>query len=164
MKLALIGIIFMLFAFFSTLSHANERPLLGKYNYPGMLPEDADYMIEQCEAFVNGHIIKSTIHVHNRNKEVGTETFPLPVPVEQLREWIKITAHEQMMMSPNYLCDGPSTVMSAYGPKDMGEKGVLTLFSTGGCGVKRIMREGPASRKLQEILDLHCPLTIDINE
>lgn len=165
MKLTLVGITVLLYAFISTLSHASaERPLLGKYNYPGYVM-DEDNKIEQCEVMSSGFIIKTITHygLGDRPVIVSAETFPLSESVDDVRSMIESAAQEKMLISEFGICDAPSTVMIAYTTVEAAEKGMLSIFSTGGCGEDKKKRDGEASRKITEILNRHCPETFDFD-
>ena len=153
MKLALLSFTCLMFIFFTKLTHAAERPLLGKYNYPGyVMPEHA--IVESCEVFTGGHILKSV----TLDREIKSqEQFKLQMGVEQLQSLIAQAKSEEIKLLPNYMCDGPSTVIRAYGDINLGPQGTLMLFSSGGCGAEEEKRIGPATMALRDIVQEHCP-------
>lgn len=153
MKFVLLSFTYLLFMFFTKLSHANERPLLGKYNYPGHVMQEHAF-VESCEVFAGGHILKS---VTLGKETISQAQFKLQMGVEQLQSLMAQAKSEELIVLPNYMCDGPSTVIRAYGDKDLGPQGMLLLFSTGGCGSQEEKRIGPATMALRDIVQEHCP-------
>lgn len=157
MKLALLGITSFLFVFFSALSHANERPILGKYNYPGLVLAE-EYTVESCEIFRGGYLLRT---VRNMESTESSETFEVPVDVSLIMDLIMQARTEVLHVKENYLCDTPSTSITAFGSRELNPEGRLTLFETGGCGSAQERRIGPATEELMKILGAFCPTTFE---
>lgn len=156
MKIIFLTTAALLLVLVSELTHANERPLLGKYNYPGYVM-DEHYHATSCELFASGHVIRTTTKGSAR---VATyETMKIELSMETVRSLMLQAVSEEMEETDNYLCDAPSTAMIAYVEKNVSPDGIHTLYSTGGCGSPRLRTVGPASKKLFALLAKYCPTT-----
>lgn len=160
MKIAFLSSAALLIVLFSSFSHANnERPILGKYNYPGYVMKE-HFLSTACEVFSSGHMIKTTSRGTPEGEIVSeSETMKMEMSMDEVRELITSAMNEKIEVTENWLCDGPSTEMIAYVTKEVSPEGMQRLYSTGGCGNPRIRTVGKASKKLFEMLAIYCPLT-----
>jgi hypothetical protein len=110
---------------------------------------------EACEVFRDKVVISKNFGFSPAGVTLRQE---LPVAISgDVDQVIRNAKAEKEKHDPNMLCDGPSTTVETFD-----KKASITLFSTGGCGSDRVMREGPASSALREIADQYCPKTYDI--
>lgn len=160
MKIAFLSVTALLIVLFSSFTHAeNERPILGKYNYPGYVMKQHYYATE-CEVFSRGHVIKSiTKGTPEGDMVTIQETMTLEMGMDEVRALILDAISEKTEETDNYMCDGPSTEMIAYVSKELSPEGMQRLYSTGGCGSPRIRKIGPASKRLFGLLAKYCPRT-----
>ncbi len=160
MKLAFLSTAALLIVLFSSFTHANnERPILGKYNYPGYVLKQ-HYHATECEIFASGYMVKTISRGTPEGEIVSTsESMKMEMSAEEIRQLISLAVNEKTEVTENWLCDGPSTEMIAYVSKELSPEGMERLYSTGGCGSPRIRTVGEASKKLFEMLSLHCPIT-----
>lgn len=159
MKIAFLSTAALLIVLFSSSIQANERPILGKYNYPGYVMKE-HYHATECELFKSGHMIKTTSKGTPEGEIVSTyETIKIDMNMDQVQKLIVSAVSEKTERTDNWMCDGPSTEMIAYVSKELSPEGMERLYSTGGCGSPQIKTVGPSSRKLFRLLGKHCPTT-----
>jgi hypothetical protein len=130
---------------------AEEKPYITKTSGGGYVHPDYTQW-EKCEVY-RDHVLVSKLYGSGDTKTVSNEVRPVKFD-GNLSEVVKKAAAEKVVEKDNGLCDGPSTTIKA---ED------VVIFSTGGCGSKRIAREGPFSRRLTLIVDNYCPTTHDFN-
>lgn len=126
-------------------------PFLVKTNSPGFMPA-AWAKSDKCEVFQN-QIIQTRFY----NKREFIYVHPMQTEVS-LAEMIHEAMDEQIVLEDNYMCDGPSTTVKATVNKD-GQDHEVILYSTGGCGSPKKVRQGPVSYALMDIASTFCPTT-----
>jgi hypothetical protein len=132
-----------------------DSAIVRKINSSGYTP--AQWVrTESCEVFRDKVVISKNFGASPAGVTLRQE---LPVSVGgEVDQIISNAKAEKEKHSPNMLCDGPSTTVETFD-----KKASILLFTTGGCGSDRVMREGPASGTLREIADQYCPKTYDTN-
>src|SRR5262249_45530934 len=123
---------------------AAAEALITKTNFPGFTPAFA-IRTENCELFADRVVITRQFGLEHGIRE--TRQIELFASIDKL---IAEAAAESVVSTPNFLCDGPGTVVSA---------GDVLLYSTGGCGTPSNERAGHASAVLRDMIDAYCPTT-----
>lgn len=108
---------------------------------------------EKCEVF-NDHVLMTRTYARESLEYI----FPYQAEAGTVLEMIEKAMGEKVIQEPNYLCDGPATYIKATFQKD-GVDQDLVLYSTGGCGSPKIVRQGPFSSALIDIASTFCPTT-----
>lgn len=129
----------------SMLTLALMTPLLVKISNTGFVPPQWARS-EKCEVGESTIILTRTYAA----KKIQYQ-FPYETEAGTIEGMIEKARHEKLVFQDNHLCDGPSTVIKA------GDD--LLLYSTGGCGSPKKMRQGPYSLALQDIASTFCPTT-----
>jgi hypothetical protein len=123
---------------------AATEALITKTNFPGFRPASA-VRTENCEIFADRVVITRVFGLgHGLRETRQIELF------SGLAQIIADAANEAVTEKPNFLCDGPGTVITA---------GDLLLYSTGGCGTSSSLRTGSASAILRDMVSAYCPTT-----
>jgi hypothetical protein len=107
---------------------------------------------EKCEVF-NDHVLMTRSYARESLQYI----FPYRSENAVL-DLIGKAMEEEVEQEPNYMCDGPATYIKATVQKD-GVDQDLVLYSTGGCGSPKIMRQGPNTSALIDIESTFCPTT-----
>lgn len=132
---------------------APAKPLISKSSGGGfMMPEYAGG--ERCDLYSDRVVISNTFGMQGPTAVAIAETRAISLK-GNLQAIINQAKTEQVTTKPNNLCDGPATSIVA---NDGSANGVL-LFSTGGCGSAERTRNGIASDKLRNLVNLFCPKT-----
>lgn len=132
-------------------------PVVTKVNASGYtMAEYARY--ERCEVYMDKVVIHRTF---GASEDIGftlTETTPITLSPSVLNIVDKADK-EELEETPNNLCDGPGSVISAARvlPNDAVKR--VVIFSTGGCGSPSQVRQGPAARMLSDLVATYCPNT-----
>lgn len=129
----------------SMLALALMSPLLIKASNTGFTPPQWARS-EKCEVG-QSEIILTRTYAH---KTIHYQ-FPYHTEEGTIEEMIEKARHEKIFFQDNNLCDGPSTVIKT------GDD--LLLYSTGGCGSPKKIRQGPYSLALRDIASTFCPTT-----
>ena len=122
------------------------KPLIEKTSGGGGTPPEYQ-RFERC--FVYQDYVE-VVHSYGTNNRVILNERRNVAISGNLQALISQAAQEKLESTPNLLCDAPTTQTAS--------RGVL-LFSTGGCGTPKRERQGFASMRLKEIINLYCPTT-----
>ncbi|MCO4755959.1 MAG: hypothetical protein KC478_15875 [Bacteriovoracaceae bacterium] len=82
------------------------------------------------------------------------------VKIENLEETIELASQENLVSTPNNICDAPETTTEAQIPGDIAQ---FTIFFTGGCANNELERQGSNSANLRALITKFCPTTIDFD-
>lgn len=129
----------------SMLTLALVAPLLIKVSNTGFVPPEWARS-ERCEVGESKVILTRTYSF----KKIQYQ-FPFETEENTIEDMIEKARHEKLVFQDNHLCDGPSTLIKA------GDD--LLLYSTGGCGSPKKIRQGPYSLALRDIASTFCPTT-----
>lgn len=132
-------------------------PLVVKSNYPGYV-HPAWLRTETCEIFADRVVITRRFGALDDGSFTTSESRAVTVS-DGIEQVIANAAGETLGETPNGLCDGPSTQVSARRAGERGEE--LVLFNTGGCGSPRQERDGVFTKMLRDLVDVYCPKTND---
>ncbi len=149
-------IIFSSLILVSSAFAAPEKPFISKSSGGGYVMPD--YLrFEKCDVY--GDRVEITrVFGAQENGVKSIETRKLEL-VGKIKEIIKLAGQEKISEKPNGLCDGPATVISASADgQDVG------LFSTGGCGTPRKLREGPNTKKLIDLVGAFCAKSFGLEQ
>jgi hypothetical protein len=127
------------------LTLALVAPLLIKVSNTGFVPPEWARS-ERCEVGESKVILTRTYSF----KKIQYQ-FPFETEENTIEDMIEKARHEKLVFQDNHLCDGPSTLIKA------GDD--LLLYSTGGCGSPKKIRQGPYSLALRDIASTFCPTT-----
>ena len=127
-------------------------PLITKTNSSGFTIEPTtkvcsvyDYWVKVKETkYTQGDTIEKTRYYYHRKGR-------------KIRRTLSNIKNENLISSPNYLCDGPTTNITASTSDES-----LVLFDSGACGSDRLERQGPKTELLTRIVNQYCPVTHDI--
>ena len=129
----------------SMLTLALVAPLLIKVSNTGFVPPEWARS-EKCEVGESQIILTRTYSFKSIQYQ-----FPYETEENTIEDMIEKARHERLVIQDNHLCDGPSTVIKAVDD--------LLLYSTGGCGSPKKIRQGPYSLALRDIASTFCPTT-----
>lgn len=149
---------FAISIFSMSVCFADLQPFLVKVNSSGYTPPEWS-RVETCRIYREGVTIQ-VVYGRDENRLVATRSVSA-IFSQKVDEWLEQASREELTESDNFMCDGPSTSIRAQlPPADSTE--TFELFSTGGCGSPRKIRQGPASTALREIADTFCPTTYNL--
>jgi hypothetical protein len=144
-----------LIVFFVVLSTAMsayaKSPLLVKSSESGQL----DGRREVCEVFTDEIVITRSYREINVVQRLNLSVS------NEVNNYIRTAAKEGIYFYNNDLCPPTSTYIYAELSKNSETERVI-LFSTGGCGIRKQIRQGVASNTLMEIVNSYCPQTFKI--
>lgn len=143
---------------FAFAAHAADQPIIVKINGPGYT--SAEWVrVERCEVYADHATITKQFGAPENEKPVVFSRMEALQLAGGLTALLARAAKEPLQSKPNNLCDAPET--RVYSPvRARGEKETV-LFSSGGCGAPRLLREGPAADALRGIINTYCPKTFD---
>ena len=108
---------------------------------------------EKCEVF-------DTEVILTRSYARSTVNYQIPFSSDDsLNELIDKARQERLRLDDNYMCDGPATVIKARFVMEGSDAEEILLYSTGGCGSPKKVRQGPNSSALMDIASTFCPTT-----
>ncbi len=126
-----------------------ELPLITKSSGSGFVMFDF-IRNETCEVFADRVVV---------NKSFGgltvVETHLINL-VGDIQAVLSSAKADELTETDNFLCDAPGTFISA---NLNGEE--VVLFSSGGCGSPKQVRNGSASQLLADLVTSYCPKTHD---
>lgn len=125
--------------------NGNQRPLLVKINEPGYVIEDY-YFGETCKLYRDRVEIEYRMRGHTL-KEVKRLSG-----ASGIGQLVQKAQQEKILETENFLCDGPSTTLN--GMDKSGQE--VLLYSTGGCGAPKKVREGGAAFALAQLMTQYC--------
>lgn len=131
---------------------AGSHPLITKTSGGGLVqPEQASSV--RCDVYQNKVVITNMFGYSGPSAFTVTEEREISLS-KDLSAVIELAKSEKLTEKPGGPCDAPTTSITA------GEKN-LELFFSGACGTPRKERQGTASQKLINLVNLYCPHTID---
>lgn len=142
----------MLMCLVSLSALADRQAYITKSSFTGFGPIEWARS-ERCEVFDTEVIL-----TRNYGKTTVNYQFPFSSD-DSLNELIELARHERLKLEDNYMCDGPSTVIRARFVMEGAEAEEIILYSTGGCGSPKKVRQGPYSSALMDIASTFCPTT-----
>ncbi len=142
-----LGIVLVLAEFSS--AFAAVTPLVTKVSGGGhMMPEYGGTI--RCDVYQNKVVITNVNGFSGPTAFTTVEERKFSVS-NDLKAVIEAAKSAEVKITPNYLCDGPTTSITA------GEN--VNLYFTGACGSPRRERQGLASQKLINLVNQFCPKT-----
>ncbi len=141
--------LFLVSAGFTALFANAEGPLVTKSSGAGFTPPENGGGV-QCDVYKDKVVITKVFGRSTPSSFVLTEERKISLS-KDLTSVVELAKAEKIEEKPNSLCDAPASSIVAGTD--------LVLYSTGGCGTPAKKRQGPASSKLVQLVNVFCPNT-----
>jgi len=127
----------------------NRLPILVKSNSPGYVLPDFSFS-EKCSLYADRVEIE-----YRMSESTVTEVRNLK-GAKSLEVLVTRAASDKLRYEENLLCDGPTTEVFGFS-RNASTK--VVLYSTGGCGTPKAIREGGAAYQLMRLVENYCART-----
>lgn len=127
----------------------SRLPIVVKINAPGyVLPEYS--FSETCSLYMD------RVEIEYRMADSTVKEVRNLKGGKSLESLVSRAAADKLRYEDNLLCDAPTT--EVYGHvRNQSQK--ITLYSTGGCGTQKVIREGGAAFQLMRLMESYCTRT-----
>lgn len=127
----------------------NRLPILVKINTPGYVLPDFSFS-EKCSLYAD------RVEIEYRMVESTVKEVRNLKGAKSLELLVTRAATDKLRNEDNLLCDGPTTEVFGY-PRNTSNK--VIVYSTGGCGTPKAIREGGAAYQLMRLIENYCAKT-----
>ncbi|NBV50786.1 hypothetical protein EBR78_06165 [bacterium] len=127
----------------------NRLPILVKSNSPGYVLPDFSFG-EKCSLYAD------RVEIEYRMSESIVKEVRSLKGAKSLELLVSRAATDKLRYEDNLLCDGPSTEVVGYSRNTTNK---VVVYSTGGCGTPKAIREGGAAYQLMRLIENYCAKT-----
>lgn len=126
-----------------------QLPILVKSNSPGYVLPDFSFA-EKCSLYAD------RVEIEYRMSDSIVKEVRSLKGAKSLELLVTRAATDKLRYEDNLLCDGPTTEVFGYSRNTPNK---VVVYSTGGCGTPKAIREGGAAYQLMRFIENYCAKT-----